>query len=71
MSARVHYLIVDSSGDVRVRKTPAMAWNEVAYKLVINVPESWGRVIGSFQVTMPEAPLPDVELPEGWEWQSA
>lgn len=71
MKAVAVFLIVDSHGDVRLRKTAALAWNEVGYRIVIHVPESWGRVLGTFNVTMPEAPLPDVDLPEGWEWATA
>lgn len=70
MRATTWYLIVDSHGEVRIRKTAQLAWNEVAYKLTIRVPDSWGKVLGEFAVTMPEAPLPDIDLPEGWEWMA-
>jgi len=53
------FLIVRSDGSCRVvvRKPANLHWNELAYRLVINVPDGWGRIAGTITVNLPEATI--------------
>jgi hypothetical protein len=54
---RVAYLVVRANGEVRVTKRrPTLAADEVGMALNITMPDGWGRVVGSVDVTMPEPP---------------
>lgn len=65
----VKYLVVNADGEVRIvagkRMPLKLAWSEVAYKIIIDMPESWGTIRGDITLTMPEAPdRPEVVLVE-------
>ncbi len=49
------YLIFDSGGGVRTTSTTrGLRYNEIAYRLNVTVPDSWGRVAGDINITLPE-----------------
>ena len=49
------YLIFDNGGNVRVTATTRrLAYNEVAYKLTVNVPNTWGTLQGEVNFDLPE-----------------
>lgn len=52
------YLIVNAEdGSARtVTRRPAPEFGELVYRLVINVPERWGQVMGDIELTLPEPP---------------
>lgn len=52
------YLIVNGRGDCRInRRRPALAYDEVAYQIRVNVPSGWGRIYEAADITLPDAPL--------------
>lgn len=52
------YLVVDcQTGAARtVTRRPNPEFGEVAYRLVINIPDGWGQVLGDIELTLPEPP---------------
>lgn len=56
------FLVIRADGGTRVTtRTPRIAMDEVAYPLKINVPSSWGRLQEAIELTLPEAPVVEVE----------
>ena len=48
------YLVFGAGGDVRVVSTlRSLTYTEVAYRLKVSVPESWGRIAGDINVELP------------------
>lgn len=37
-----------------VTRRPNLAWDEVAFDIVVNVPDPWGRLAGSVVIDLPE-----------------
>lgn len=55
------YLIVDGHGQVRLAKRrPKLDWDEVAYPVVVAIPQGWGCVYEQMEITLaiPEPPNP-------------
>jgi hypothetical protein len=53
------YLIITGDGAARVttRYPYRLKANEIAYKIVINIPDSWGRIVNSqIELTLPDNP---------------
>lgn len=51
------FLIVRSDGEMRIMKRASgLSWDEVAFRVTVNIPEGWGRVRGDIEITMPEPP---------------
>lgn len=60
-----HFLIIRADRSVRVaKKTNRMQPDEVAVKIVLDFPDSWGNVIGEVSIDMPEF-TPTVEYVAG------
>lgn len=59
----IRYLVVRAGGDVRiVTKRPRLRWDEVAFRLEVNIPDTWGEVLGSIELDMPDPPdTPEVQ----------
>lgn len=51
------YLVVRSDREMRIVRRPRLAPDEVAIRLSINFPDSWGRVIGDLEINLPDAPV--------------
>ena len=48
------YLVFDSSGKGRVVSTlRSLSYNEIAYKLNVTVPPSWGMIAGEINIELP------------------
>lgn len=60
MAKRVVHLIVRADGTVRAKayaRRPNVAADEVAFKITLNFPGDWGKVVDSgLELTMPAAP---------------
>lgn len=58
MARQTHkaYLIFRASDEsLRVtKKTPRLAWDEIAFTIAVNVPDPWGRMAGAILVDLPE-----------------
>lgn len=54
-----HYLVIRPDQTVRVAKRPRLASDEVAIKVVLDYPPSWGKVIGEINVAVPDF-APDI-----------
>lgn len=39
-----------------VKRAPGLAWDEVAWRVRVRIPDPWGRTVGAFEVTLPEEP---------------
>ena len=51
------FLVVDAQGEARLVKRAAyIRANEAGFELRIQIPDSWGKVIGSIDITVPEPP---------------
>ena len=48
------YLVIRADTEVRVAKRPKIAADEIAYRVAIDFPESWGKVVGDIALTAPE-----------------
>jgi hypothetical protein len=74
MSVRV-YLVVDGHGDCRLTKRrPSLDWDEVAFPIIVQVPQGWGRVYEdrALELKLPEPPEPSIaldepEVPASWD----
>ena len=60
-------LIVRYDGSMRIigwprsaRRSRRIRWDEVAFDLVVKIPEQWGKVIGDIEVNVPEPPDAEV-----------
>lgn len=59
------YLVVRADRTFRVAKKPRMNRDEVAIKVALTFPDSWGRVVAEVDLTMPEmVPAVEVEVIE-------
>lgn len=67
MSTHRQYLIVRANGDMRViQRFPALAWDEVAFPIIVSFPDTWGKVRTSLEagsLIQPE-PIDPIENPE-------
>ena len=53
----VGYLIVSAAGEMRVlKRLHSMRPHEVAFKVVVTVPEGWEQVRGQIDVVLPDPP---------------
>ena len=53
----VGYLIVRADGNMRViKRLSSLGADEIAYRVNVTIPDAWGRVNGSIDITMPEPP---------------
>lgn len=62
------FLIVRADGECRiVSRKPHLGWNEVAFELNVEIPQSWATIKGSIDINMPEPPeaLLTAELVDG------
>lgn len=51
------FLIISAAGEARITtRRPTLRRDEVAFRLNIDVPKGWGRVIGDLNVQLPEPP---------------
>jgi len=50
------YLVYRASDDsLRVRTTLGpLAWDEIAFKVDVNIPDPWGRLAGAIVIDLPE-----------------
>jgi hypothetical protein len=56
------FLIVSAGGETRVvHRMPALTLDEFAYRLTIEIPDTWASVLGEITVRLPD-PDPTVEL---------
>jgi len=55
------YLVIRADGTVRAGIRPRIGKDEVAYRLNIFIPPSWGAVAGDIDITLPEPPTAEVE----------
>jgi hypothetical protein len=64
MTTRTHYLIIDlRDGSARtVRRKPEPVFGFVTYRLVVNVPDGWAKVLGDIELQLPEAPEGDISV---------
>lgn len=53
LKAFLIYRASDQSLRVNMRR-PSLAWDEVAFDVVVNVPDPWGRLAGSVVIDLPE-----------------
>jgi hypothetical protein len=56
---KTKYLIINcETGDARtVSRTPRdLTFGEIAYRLKINVPDTWGKILGDIELSLPEPP---------------
>lgn len=37
-----------------VTRNPSLRWDEVAFKVEVNVPDPWGRIAGAVVIDLPE-----------------
>jgi hypothetical protein len=57
------FLIVSADGAMRVvRKRPGLSLGEVAFRLVVNIPDAWARVVGEIKLDLPEPPEPEIAV---------
>ena len=59
MTRKWKYLIVTGDGGARI--TTRFPWhlkaNEIAYRIVINIPDSWGKMMSDqIELTLPDNP---------------
>jgi hypothetical protein len=48
-------------GSLRVNtRVPRLAWDEISWRVVINIPDPWGRMAGNVEITLPESPPADI-----------
>jgi hypothetical protein len=51
------FLIVRADGECRiVTRKPNLGWNEVAFELNVEIPNSWAKITGSIDIQMPDPP---------------
>lgn len=53
MTAFLVYRAHDESLRV-VTRSPALRWDEVAFRVEVNVPDPWGRLAGAVVIDLPE-----------------
>ena len=58
MAARTEivYLVVSSSGEVRVGKRPRVLRDEVSVRIRLKFPDGWGSCVGDIDIDLPEPP---------------
>lgn len=39
-----------------VTRRPSLAWDELAFKVTVNVPDPWGRLAGAILIDLPGGP---------------
>lgn len=56
------FLVVRANTDVRVTtRKPRLRWDEVAFQINVNIPDTSGEVLGAIDVNLPEPPaVPEV-----------
>lgn len=54
MSKEKYFLVISADRRVRASKRPQVQPDEVAILLNITFPDSWGAVIGSVDITVPD-----------------
>lgn len=59
MSAEVVYLVIRADRTYRVARKPRIAPDEVALKINLRYPASWGKVFGEVNIDMPD-PTPEL-----------
>lgn len=56
------YLVISAGGATRiVNKAPVLALDEFCYRLTIEIPDTWGSILGEIRLSLPD-PNPVVEL---------
>lgn len=58
-SKQIVYLIVRADRTVRAKhyaRRPTVRADEIAFKVTLNFPDSWGKIVEGFELTMPETP---------------
>jgi hypothetical protein len=54
MAKQTVYLVIRADRSVRAAKRPRLAADEVAISVTLEFPETWGRVIDSLRVAVPD-----------------
>lgn len=58
----IRFLVVSAGGEIRVvSRLPALRLDEFCYRLSVDIPATWGSVLGEIRLTLPD-PNPTVEL---------
>lgn len=61
---KVAWLVVNSDGDITVRKTqPYLKYNEVRFKLTLDIPQRL-MTAGEIELHLPAMPVPEIEVQE-------
>lgn len=56
------FLIFSAGGEARVvARMPALRLDEFAYRLVVEIPDGWGHILGQINVSLPD-PNPTVDM---------
>lgn len=56
------FLVISAGGEARVvNRMPALRLDEFAYRLVVEIPDGWGHVLGQINVVLPD-PNPTVDI---------
>lgn len=64
MSVHVVYLVIGADRSVRAVKRPRLGADEVAVKVNLRFPDTWGTVVGEIDITVPDF-APTVAESEG------
>jgi hypothetical protein len=54
MSIQRVYLVISADGRVRAAKRPQIRTDEVAIAINLQFPDTWGRVVQTLDVTVPD-----------------
>ena len=61
---QVAYLVIKANQTMRVvRRLPDLSQGEVAIRLNLNFPDTWGRIVDTVEVTIPDF-TPTLEVDE-------
>lgn len=65
MAVKAWLIYRAGDGTLRVNKQrPRLAWDEIAWTVVLNVPAPWGALVGNIEITLPDGPPPEVTVTE-------
>ena len=59
MTKQVAYLIVRADRTVRAKvfaRRPTVRADEIAFRITLNFPDGWGRIVEGPELNMPDAP---------------
>ncbi len=59
------YLVIAANGAMRLRQSPPpRTVGEIYYRLNVSMPDAWGLLQGSIDITMPEPPAAEISVEE-------